>query len=323
MRTTTVFPLSAALLVLLAGCSATSGSSVDAGGAEPVPYAESQESEAASEDASGDADSSAPSVDAVEQSIIVTASVRLVDDDPVQAASDVADLADAHGGFVADRQEGAGGDDADAWSTITVRVPADDLDAVMDALADVGEVRDTSMSQVDVTQQVRDLDVRIESLQASIDRLTELLASADDTATLLEVEEQLTQRTSELESLLAEQAHLDDQVSMSTLTVDIAVPSASPDAPETFLDGLVAGWHGLVAFATGLAVVAGALLPWLAVLGLVVLLVWVLVRRRIRARRAQRRSAGRRPSTDEAPRVANPVGAAREQIDAYEPDPQA
>ena len=84
----------------------------------------------------------------------------------------------------------------------------------------------------------------------------------------------------ELESLLAQQSALADQVALSTITVSIASAAIAPSAPTTFLDGLAAGWGALVAAAGAVAVAAGAALPWLAVLGILALGIVVVARRR-------------------------------------------
>ena len=66
--------------------------------------------------------------------------------------------------------------------------------------------------------------------------------------------------------------------------MSIVVPAAAPKAgPGDFVGGLAAGWAGLVATLTALAIGAGVLLPWavlLALLGGAAALVVRRVRRR-------------------------------------------
>ena len=69
--------------------------------------------------------------------------------------------------------------------------------------------------------------------------------------------------------------------------------SAPVDEPDTFLTGLLAGWESLVAVGSGLLVIAGVLLPWFAVLGVLALVTLLVVRG---ARRRRGRAAEQAPA---------------------------
>jgi hypothetical protein len=159
-------------------------------------------------------------------------------------------------------------------------------------------VRDRHVETVDVTGTAQDLDARIAALRTSTDRLRELMADADRTSDLIEIEAELSTRQAELDSRVSERNRLSDEVAMSTLHVEI-VAEGSPAAqarPGGFLGGLSAGWSALVNTFNVVVLVLGAITPWLALAG-VVLLVVVGVRRQI---------AKNRPA-DPAPLVAEPV----------------
>ncbi|WP_344342944.1 DUF4349 domain-containing protein [Agrococcus versicolor] len=273
-------PLAAVAALLLVGCAPMlpGGSSSSESAPLPAPATEPfAGEEGAPLDAAG-----MPAVDAAEQAVVVVGWVSLVASEPVEAADAAAELAQDAGGVVASRTESAGAGDVAERAELTLRVPADVVEALLVDLRTLGDVRDVDVSSTDVAQQVRDLDVRVASVRASVDRLTTLLASAADTQTLLEIEEQLTARTSELESLLAQQASLADQVALSTITVSIASEAIEPAAPATFVDGLVAGWESVVAVAGAALVAAGAALPWLVVLAIPAAILVVVLRRRRR-----------------------------------------
>ena len=222
-----------------------------------------------------------------------------------EAADAVAASAEAAGGYVEslsvdgsaadDRPEGAEVIQGDmmtimpypaAGTWVTVRVPADRLQAVMADLDDLGEVTASQISRQDVTTQAVDLRARVESAQASVARLTELMAQAGSLADLIAAESALAERQAELESWQQQLEYLDQQVALSSLTVNIVVPAEAVEAdPAGFGDGLVAGWNGLIAALNGIVIALGFLLPWLAVAAVVWLAVW-LVLRGIRRRRA-------------------------------------
>jgi hypothetical protein len=95
-----------------------------------------------------------------------------------------------------------------------------------------------------------------------------------------------------LGSLERRQSYLADQTKMSTISVSLertpekkAAVAKKKEADHTgFLPGLKAGWDGLSTLAVGAATVAGALLPFLVVLLVLLVPGWPLARR-VRRRR--------------------------------------
>lgn len=225
---------------------------------------------------------------AADREVIRTGSASVEVDDVDDAIDDIRALVERHGGHVEGlRVTEATAEDAalPGASWVTVRVPADDLDAVVDALGDVGEVHDTELSAQDVTTQAVDLRARIAAAQASVDRLTELMAQAGSVSELLEAEQSLSERQAQLESYQQELALLEGQIAMSSLTITLTTepPVTAPD-PAGFQDGLVAGWNGLVAAVSGAVVALGFLLPWLGAVAIVAGACWLVVRLRRRRR---------------------------------------
>ena len=62
------------------------------------------------------------------------------------------------------------------------------------------------------------------------------------------------------------------------------------DSPDTFWDGLVAGWNGLMVFISFALIIIGVLLPWVALMGLIAFAIVLAVRAR-KSRIARRRTA--------------------------------
>ncbi|MFD4420568.1 DUF4349 domain-containing protein [Agromyces sp. NPDC058484] len=283
--------------LLLAGCSmgGASDSGVPAvGPSGPVaPEQEKLQGEVAEDAAGGAAD--APFAD---RSVITTGWMSITVDDPVATAEETADLAERAGGRVDNRTETPGTDSQPASASLTVRIPADRLDAFVDELRGLGTVNSVSMNASDVTQERQDLDARIDALTASTDRLRDLLAAATSITDLIAIESELTTRQAELDSLTQQRDWLVDQVDFSTITVELVTAAVAPDpVPDDFWSGLVAGWNALLGFAAWLGVAVGVLLPWLAaalVAGAIIVAIVVLAAR------------GRRPADagrDVAPRA--------------------
>lgn len=256
-----------------------------------VPAAPDQSGAGARSDASS-------STAAAGREIVATGSSTVAVDDIGDAVRAIGDAATAAGGYVESSQLGDGGvamplDAATSGATpssgwITVRVPADALASAMDGLGAVGEVTATSVTRSDVTDQAIDLRARVAAGEASVARLTELMAQAGSVSDLIAAESALAERQAQLDSDRQILQSLSSQVAMSTLTVQLTARTASVAAdPAGFGDGLAAGWNGLVATLNGVVVGLGFLLPWIVVAGIVAAVVWG-VRRFVRRRRAAR-----------------------------------
>ena len=230
-----------------------------------------------------------------DREIIATAHATLQVKNIADAAAAITALAEERGGYVESTEVGkavavdgttepAPSDSGYGW--ISIRVPSADLSDVIAALDDSGEVLSSSISKQDVTSVAIDLRARVDATKASVTRLTELMAQSGTVSELIEAEVALTDRQAQLESYEQQLASIEDQVAMSTLQVELTRTAAPTTAdPAGFGDGLLAGWNGLVVSLNALVVAVGFILPWVAIAGVVVLIVW-LIRRARRARRA-------------------------------------
>ncbi|WP_300018019.1 DUF4349 domain-containing protein [Pseudonocardia sp.] len=228
-------------------------------------------------------------VGTVTRSLVRTAQITVEVTDPEIGVRDLRASAAAAGGFVAEEQSGRNG----GW--VVLRVPAEALDRLVEQVGALGTVTERSAHVVDATEEVVDLDARVASQQASVARVRALLAEATSIGDIVAVESELARREAELDSLTGRLTALRDQVQFSTLTVDLRTPDGGPvddePSPAGFLDGLGAGWNGLVALGSGTGAVLGFLLPFLPVLAVLGGIGW-LVRRAVRARRATPSPAG-------------------------------
>ena len=194
-------------------------------------------------------------------------------------------MANASGGYV-------GGDDRNidaskSYATLTLRVPAGKFDTTMTALAALGTSQSRHISTQDVTGQVVDVQSRLKTQQASVDRIRSLIAGTTSISQIVTLEDELTQRESDLESMEAQLRSLTDLTSLSTITVVLLGPDAkvvAKPAKKTtgFIGGLKSGWNGFVKSLTALLTVVGAALPFVITIGIVAYIVWWLFYRRRR-----------------------------------------
>lgn len=309
-RVLTLGAVLAGAALLIAGCS---GSSADSAGVEEMaPAAFDDGSMGDGSMAGGDMASEAPqsAVDEEGRSlndevtadsdrqVIVTGWVTVVVDDPIEKASRVVTTVESVRGYIQARSQQSAGEGRNAYASLTARVPADRLQEVIDELDGIGAVEQAQLDSVEVTAQARDLDARIRAMEISIERLEALLERTGDLSDIVQAEQVLTERQSELEQLQSQRAALADQVAMSTLTINLYTDEAVPDEPPRgFMTGLESGWKALVSFARWIATAVGVLLPWLLPAAVVTLVAWPLLRRRRRSSAAQKvaRDAARGP----------------------------
>jgi hypothetical protein len=202
--------------------------------------------------------------------------------------------ATAAGGRLHDEQS-SGTETASA--TLVLKVPPDRFDGVLDELAALGEERNRTVKADDVTAEVVDLEARIKSASASVDRTRALHAQATTVGEIVVVESELAKREAALEQLQGQQRVLEGSVAMATVTVqlstrDLAGPAEDDDdgLPGP-LDALEAGASSVVAvFSVALLALAVAL-PWLPIVAASLAVVWWVRRRRSPAARPAAPSA--------------------------------
>lgn len=313
--TTYVVPLFAAGLIALTGCSAgdshdstdnsssrdrahsmeapngvADDSGPEGGDSSPEPTkAPGTESGSTSEADSankGGANRTAPQTRAV----ISTGTISLSSPDTEQARFDLRKVIDAHQGTIAE-EEASTDDDGNLRNTrIVVRVPVKQFDKAMTELGKVADLTRSSRNTEDVTTKVIDNQVRIRAQEKSLKRIEALLARAEDLSDIVSIESQLSTRQADLDSLKSQQAYLQDQTSLSTITVHLEheeganEEKADEDDKNAFVTGLSAGWGALAAFGAGTATFVGALLPFVVLIGIVGVPFVMLLRRMSRRR---------------------------------------
>lgn len=175
---------------------------------------------------------------------------------------------------------------------LTLKVPPDRFESVLTGLSELGRALKREIKAQDVTEQYVDVDGRLRTAQASVDRLRGLLGDARSTSDIVAVEAELAKREGEIESLQGRLRVLSSQVDFATVNLrltergDIEVTGEVP----AFLKALRAGWVAVLNVVLVVVAVAGFSVPFVpfAVLG------WWAVRR------YRRRSP---PVTGDGPRV--------------------
>ena len=279
--------VSASLLaaVVLGGCAAADDLTAADAAQEAPAGAVQQHAEAVPEDRAGEA------ADLVaepgERAVAHTASMSVTVADVDAAVADAKEWVRGAGGYVAaESVDSAAGQNPTAH--LTLRVPADSYEEALEEFAALGDRQYLEQRAQDVTEEVADVDSRVASAEASLERLRELLEEAGEVGEILEIEEQISSRQADLEALQARQRVLAGTTSYATVELALSLPSSavppSDDDSPGFLGGLAAGWRALLTVLDVAVVAVGWLLPFVAASAVVAApLVWLGLRRRARS----------------------------------------
>ena len=111
---------------------------------------------------------------------------------------------------------------------VTVRVPAQHFHALVKELSGYGQVTNQNIQAQDVTKQLFDLELRIETAERSRQRLLDILKLATKVDEILRIESEVRRLTQEIEQMKGEVRFLKDQLSFSTLTVAFFANAPAP-----------------------------------------------------------------------------------------------
>lgn len=146
--------------------------------------------------------------------------------------------------------------------SLTLRVPADRFDAIVGQVGRLGEVTASESRSQDVTGEYTDLQSRLRAATAEREQILLVLGEARDVPQILQVRDRLDDLQAQIEEMQGRLKVLDDQTSLSTLTVSLRErgrPGTAPGEPAE-RTGMARAWHDAVDRFTGgvEAVVAGS-----------------------------------------------------------------
>ncbi len=157
--------------------------------------------------------------------IIFTAEMSVAVTDVAVAGDTATREIAALGGFLfGQRTTGA----PNPTSVLTFKVLPKDFTEALDRLGAIGDIRSQNVSTSDVTERIVDLESRILTAEASVERLRELLSSAGGVAVVVQVESELLQRETQLETLRGQLRTLEDQVGLATIVISLTEAVTRP-----------------------------------------------------------------------------------------------
>lgn len=271
-----------AAALALTGCSGGADSSSDSGGSAEKAQSDAKGAAGAADSDVGGAKATTPPQ--VSANHIIRTATLTVQVKAVPKALDAArTTTETAGGYVG-KESTFRDEEGEEETQVVLRVPVDKYDEVLAELEGAGKLLERNAKAQDVTDQVVDVESRITTQRASVARIRELMDQATKLSDVVTLEGELSNRQAELESLLARQASLKDRTTMATITLSLSespVKAAAEDDDPGIVDALAGGWSAFVTMLRWIVVALAAVLPFAAVLALIVL-VWLrLIRPRL------------------------------------------
>ena len=162
---------------------------------------------------------------ALNRDIIYTADLVVAVTDVAAAGAEASRVVASVGGFLFGQQTTGA---PEPRSVLIFKVPPEDFQETLALLGNIGDVRTQTVTADDVTERVVDLESRIKTSEASVERLQALLAEATDIKTIANVEGQLLQRETDLETLRGQLRTIEDRVALATITLTLTEALANP-----------------------------------------------------------------------------------------------
>lgn len=177
-------------------------------------------------------------------------------------------------------------------ANLTVRIPADNLDGFVSQVQDSSNVVSVSQSQENVTLTYVATESRVKALEAEQSRLLELMEQAETMSDLLEIEARLTDVRSELEQVTSQLRVLSNQVDYATVELSIQQVTVYTQVEEQTVwqrigAGLEENLQDIADKFVDFFVWLLTYSPQLIFLALVACVAVVLIRRRLRKKRAR------------------------------------
>lgn len=221
--------------------------------------------------------------------IIRTAQLALITKDFDKARESVESILKRHRGYVGELKV-SGSTGSGRTLTGTLRVPADQLDAMIADLKPLGRVESESQSGQDVTSQYVDLQARLTNARNTEQRLTDLLRNrTGKLSDVLEVEQELDRVRGEIEQMEAERKNMSNQVSYATVSLtvtedyraqlQVVPPSTSTRLLNAAVDGYRSVVNGILSATLFLLSTGPTLLVWGLILFFPARLLWRKARR--------------------------------------------
>ena len=180
----------------------------------------------------------------------------------------------------------SGTKDASRTASLTLRVPSEQLDALLEGAGELGEITREQTTAVDMTDTYTDNASRLESARAKKQQLDALYAKAENMEDIITLTNALFDVQEEIDALEGQNRQIDHDVNLATLVVSISEKSSAVNAKQPFLTRLgkefSEGLEHFGEFVSDSVLALTYALPWLVLLVVVIAAVRAVVRKKRR-----------------------------------------
>ncbi len=174
-----------------------------------------------------------------ERMVIKNADLEIVVKNPTAKMKQVAEMAEAMGGFVVTSnlyQRTLSNGLKVNQASVTIRVPAERLTEAIDKIKEgTGDVLHENISGQDVTKEYTDLNSRLVNLEAAEKQLTKIMDNAVKTEDVLRVYDKLVQIRENIEVIKGQMKYYKQAAALSSIDVQIT-------ADEAIQPVVIGGW---------------------------------------------------------------------------------
>ncbi len=209
----------------------------------------------------------------LERKIIRNGNVSLEVESLEEAEKRIGEWATKFGGYITSSWE------SESSSSYTVKIPSEKFDEAFNETKNYGKFLNGNINSDDITDQYYDLETRLEAKKVLRERLENYLKNAKETKELLNIEKELNNAVSEIESMEGRMRRMKNQVAYSTININLQLPyrvtSEGFEWPS-FTSGLRIFAVNVLDFFIGLfKVICYVLICGLPLFALVVLFYWL------------------------------------------------
>jgi hypothetical protein len=226
-----------------------------------------------------------------ERKIIRNGELTLETDLPEEAQRAIGTIVESKGGFVIESQQSSNDLRGATRDTVTmkVRVPAEKFNEALDEIRKTGtRVIVETVKGEDVTEEFVDIEARLKAKKLLETQIMEIMKRSNSVEDALSVQKELGTVRGEIEQIEGRKRFLENQSSLSTITLRIQTPTALTGNSTRFFyrlgEAFSTGYNAALTFILFLVTLLIAVLPFLLLVVLpLVLIARYLIKRRPRA----------------------------------------
>ena len=211
----------------------------------------------------------------VDRKIIRNGQLGIEADKPEEIQQRISGIAQSKGGFVVASQQSSSDPLVSVRDVVemSVRVPADKFaEAVAEIKSGPGRILSETIKGEDVTEEFIDIDARLRAKKALEQQFMEIMKRANTVDDALSVQSQLADVRSEIEKIEGRRRFIENQASLSTITIRIQAPTVFAAETAGFFDRLSdsfgRGFEVALNFILGLVTFVVGALPFAIFIGL-------------------------------------------------------